>query len=437
MSVNEGGRQGEQLNELEAVEADREVSEISGQYDCKVINSSENFRESGGSKDCRSTTCEGDNNCQNTSESGEEKENKSSDVKCDTNKTEGLENTTSSYQNGNYDFDGQYHTYTDPTDGTVYFWDRERNGWFPKVDDDFLARYQMNYGFIENQTGIKESEKSETEVPAGVKRKAAPEEPSWFDIDDEHNTKVYVSNLPLDITEQEFVDFMQKCGLVMKDVSTNKWKIKLYKEKDTDQLKGDALCTYIKRESVELALNVLDGADLRGHKVEVQRAKFQMKGEYNPSLKPKKKKRKEKEREKKIQEKLFDWRPDKLRGQRENHERTVIIKNLFEPSTFDNNVELILEYSQDLREECSKCGTIKKLVIHDKHPEGVAQVTFSDAEEADICIKLLNNRWFSQRKITAEHWDGKTKYKMIESEAEEKERLMKWNKYLESGKADT
>ena len=24
-------------------------------------------------------------------------------------------------------------TYTDPTDGTVYEWDSEKNGWFPKV----------------------------------------------------------------------------------------------------------------------------------------------------------------------------------------------------------------------------------------------------------------------------------------------------------------
>lgn len=46
-----------------------------------------------------------------------------------------------------------------------------------------------------------------------------------------------------------------------------------------------------------------------------------------------------------------------------------------------------------------------------KHPDGVAQVTFSDAEEADLCIKLLNNRWFGKRQITAETWDGKTKYK--------------------------
>lgn len=62
---------------------------------------------------------------------------------------------------------------------------------------------------------------------------------------------------------------------------------------------------------------------------------------------------------------MFDWRPDKLRGERESHERTVIIKNLFDPNIFDENVELILEYTQDLREECSKCGIIRKLTLHD------------------------------------------------------------------------
>lgn len=68
----------------------------------------------------------------------------------------------------------------------------------------------------------------------------------WFELDDKHNTKVYVTNLPLDITETEFVDIMQKCGLVMKDVDTGKMKIKLYSDPETKQLKGDALCTYIK-----------------------------------------------------------------------------------------------------------------------------------------------------------------------------------------------
>lgn len=45
------------------------------------------------------------------------------------------------------------------------------------------------------------------------------------------------------------------------------------------------------------------------------------------------------------------------------------------------------------------------------HPEGVAQVNFKEVEAADACIQLLNGRWFGQRKITAETWDGKAKYK--------------------------
>lgn len=56
-------------------------------------------------------------------------------------------------------------------------------------------------------------------------------------------------------------------------------------------------------ESVDLALKFLDGYDLRGHKLHVERAKFQMKGNYDPSLKPKKQKKKDKEKLKKIQEK--------------------------------------------------------------------------------------------------------------------------------------
>jgi HIV Tat-specific factor 1 len=49
--------------------------------------------------------------------------------------------------------------------------------------------------------------------------------------------------------------------------------------------------------------------------------------------------------------------------------------------------------------------------IFQRHPDGVAQVTFREPEAADACIALLNGRWFGQRKIMAETWDGKTKYK--------------------------
>jgi hypothetical protein len=41
------------------------------------------------------------------------------------------------------------------------------------------------------------------------------------------------------------------------------------------------------------------------------------------------------------------------------------VKNLFDPAIFDKEVSLLLEYQQDLREECSKCGDIKQVVIYD------------------------------------------------------------------------
>lgn len=65
-------------------------------------------------------------------------------------------------------------------------------------------------------------------------------------MDDQFNTKVYVSNLPLDVTEEEFLDVMRKGGVVMRDPETGKMKIKLYTEPGLSQLKGDGLCTYIR-----------------------------------------------------------------------------------------------------------------------------------------------------------------------------------------------
>jgi HIV Tat-specific factor 1 len=133
----------------------------------------------------------------------------------------------------------------------------------------------MNYGFVDNtsaSTTAKTSEEKSGEAvqptetklstdaaidddddddestqqqQAGKKRKAPAVPPKWFEIAPEQNTKVYISNLPLDITENEFSELMNKCGMVMKDVKSGKLKLKLYRDSN-GQLKGDGLCHYIK-----------------------------------------------------------------------------------------------------------------------------------------------------------------------------------------------
>lgn len=61
------------------------------------------------------------------------------------------------------------HVYTDK-EGMTFFWDTEKNAWFPKIDDDFMAVYQMNYGFIDNTSAAT----APTEVPKSTVKVSAP-----------------------------------------------------------------------------------------------------------------------------------------------------------------------------------------------------------------------------------------------------------------------
>jgi len=73
---------------------------------------------------------------------------------------------------------------------------------------------------------------------------------------------VYVSGLPLDVTKQELLSFMAKCGIIKKDTETGEFKIKLYQD-EMGRPKGDALVVYYKPESVDLALLILDESEIR------------------------------------------------------------------------------------------------------------------------------------------------------------------------------
>ncbi|XP_077486128.1 17S U2 SnRNP complex component HTATSF1-like [Amblyomma americanum] len=44
----------------------------------------------------------------------------------------------------------------------------------------------------------------------------------------------------------------------------------------------------------------------------------------------------------------------------------------------------------------------------------------------------MNGRWFAQRQLSAETWDGRTKYKIFETEEELEARLKKWDDFLEA-----
>jgi len=332
-------------------------------------------------------------------------------------------------------------TYTDPQDGVVYELDPIKNAWFPKIDEEFMANYQINYGFtkdgVAEPTRPSEEEAKPTVVPeltdAKKKKKTeAEKEAAWFEEEESKSTKVYVSNLPSVITEESFVEFMSKCGMVEFDIRTKKPKVKIYRDEEGNP-KGDGLCSYIKPESVQLALTILDGSVLEDKTVSVTRAKFEMKGNYDPSLKPKKLTKKQQEKAKKARERMFEWQPDKLKGERAKFEKTIVIKKMFDIEEFDKDPGLILDYTNNIRTQCSKFGTVTKVVLYDKHPDGVCQVYFKEVSEADMAVEMLNGRMFGRKVMEVATWDGRTKYKMEESKEEEAKRLEEWENYLKEG----
>ncbi len=63
------------------------------------------------------------------------------------------------------------------------------------------------------------------------------------------NTFIYISGLPLDITEDELKQFCSKAGILRIDLNTGSEKIKIYKD-ETGIPKGDAAVSFARVESV-------------------------------------------------------------------------------------------------------------------------------------------------------------------------------------------
>lgn len=252
------------------------------------------------------------------------------------------------------------------------------------------------------------------------KRKPA----EWFDIDDEHNTYVYVSGLPANMEEDEFIELMKRYGIIAKkNGPSNPYNVKLYRNAD-GTFKGEALCRFVRRESVELALNHLDDYQYDAkHTVKCERAKFQLKGNYDPSKKPRVDP-KTKEKHKKVAEKLLSWDTDESS---QNHQKVVILKYMFTPEEIEEDVSLLLGLKEDVELKCSELLGFepKKIVIHDKHPEGVITTVLADFCQAQACVGALNDQYYAGRKVKAEIWDGKTNYTIKETDEEAEKRLEK------------
>ena len=336
---------------------------------------------------------------------------------------------------------------------------------FVDDDDDARARLDALAAFeeinarrvaIESEDGgtkaAKEARKRESALArAAAKAKRAREErekenAGAFERGRAKSSAVYVTGLPSDCTETELFETFKKCGVVKLDSRTAKPRVKLYSGED-GKLKGDGLVVFLKAPSVDLAISLLDQAELRpgdaSTVMTVTAASFEQKEDKDESRGAKApRKGMSKEERKRAAAMLRRQEADALGwsgfdDEIDKKKLIVVLRHMFKLEEMYADAGLRKELEEDVMEEARRtCGPVESVKTYTTSKDGTMTICFKSIEAADACVTAWNGRWFDGRQIAASIWDGKSKFVSEESEAAQKERLDNFVRELGGGDED-
>ncbi|KDQ57613.1 hypothetical protein JAAARDRAFT_35306 [Jaapia argillacea MUCL 33604] len=329
-------------------------------------------------------------------------------------------------------------------DGTEMEWDITKNSWKPVVDEELVKNQQAAYSIagVDEATPAapvlarenkKRKQREDSLGPAAgpsIKRGKGKGKDKNGGERRSKNTAVYVTGLPLDTDFDEMVERFSKCGLIEED-DKGEPKVKMY-ARDDGTFSGEALVVYFKEDSVTLALNILDDAELRlgdgSTRMSVRKAEFSHKGgggdgggTQNVVERKTVDRKKATKRLTRMQRKLEEWDDEDAFGpalddrdrDRDTNKngRVVVLKHMFTLKELEEDATLLLDLKEDVRDECSSLGEVTNVVLYDNEPDGVMTIKYRDPLSAQACVLRMNGRFFAGRKIEASLYSGRQRFK--------------------------
>ncbi|KAJ4367394.1 hypothetical protein N0V83_006976 [Neocucurbitaria cava] len=312
--------------------------------------------------------------------------------------------------------------------------------------DDFIAEHDAAFVASLNDADThkdKRKDGPESEVKNDVTKKSkGQEKPKSEKTKVQENRAIYVTNLPLDTNESEINEVFKKFGIIDKGADGEP-RIKMYTNDEGD-FNGEALIVYFKKDSIDLAIQMMDDYFFRIEEqnqgtIRVKEADFSYKrnkdGDQIASKLTRKDKKAAERNRADLNRKLAEWSDNEeevaetFAPKKNKWAKVVIVKYAFTLEELDEDEEAYLDIKDDMRSEAEKHGSVTNVTLFDKEEAGIVTVRFREFEAAEMFRNVVHGKNYAYRKLEATIAEDKPRFKKSargeEPDSEEEERLEK------------